>query len=274
VEAILCAGPTPTAVQPVASDVARTPKARILLVEDYRANQLVAAKHLQCAGYEVDLAENGEEAVKAFAATAYDLVLMDVEMPIMDGYQATRAIRALEQERGAEGPGVPIVAMTAHAVKEYLDKCLEAGMNDYVTKPLRKKTLIEMVERWTVGGPAPADAAMDFDQALAEFENDRELLEEVLDEFLDNVRRQIDILRQALDAGDAERVRREAHAIKGGAANLTANALAEVARRLEDLGRSGVLDGGGEVLAQLAVEHVRLENCVTGRIVRDATSTS
>jgi signal transduction histidine kinase/CheY-like chemotaxis protein len=279
VEAILCPSRVVTPQPVVKREPSATPPSqmRILLVEDYRANQLVAAKHLECAGYQVDLAENGEEAVKAFAAAPYDLVLMDVEMPVMDGYQASRAIRALEREREQQTPAVPIVAMTAHAVKEYLDRCLESGMNDFVTKPLRKKTLLETVAKWSRPHVASADTAsapLDFDQALVEFENDRPLLEEVLDEFLGNVRRQLDVLRQALDAGDAERVRREAHAIKGGAANLTAHDLAGIAHRLEDLGRSGTLEGGQQLLARLAAEHGRLEKHVAQRIERHAARTS
>ena len=120
-----------------------TDKGCILLVDDYRTNQLVTSKHLHKEGYSVDLAENGKEAVNAFAAKHYDLVLMDVQMPVMDGYDATRAIREIERDRHelgqTDGDTVPIIAMTAHAVKACIDKCIESGMNDYVTKPLRRK---------------------------------------------------------------------------------------------------------------------------------------
>ncbi|MCP4414923.1 MAG: response regulator, partial [Gammaproteobacteria bacterium] len=118
----------------------------ILLVEDYPTNQQVALRHLHSAGYSVDLAENGLEAVNAFQKKRYDLILMDLQMPIMDGYEATGKIRELEKrlkrESGngisAEKKKVPIVAMTAHAIKGFEEKCLEAGMDDYITKPLRK----------------------------------------------------------------------------------------------------------------------------------------
>jgi signal transduction histidine kinase/DNA-binding response OmpR family regulator/HPt (histidine-containing phosphotransfer) domain-containing protein len=285
--------PVPSASANVASSIvneagART--ARILLVEDYRANQLVAAKHLQGAGYEVDLAENGKEAVDAFAAQAYDLILMDVQMPIMDGYEATRAIRDVEQARRDAGEAgctaVPIVALTAHAVKEYVDQCLESGMNDFVTKPLRKATLVTAVEKWIPprlrgrGTPRPAatarkcgpPAAFDFARALKEFEGDRQLLEEVLVEFVAAVRCQLPVLGAALAAGDAERVQREAHSIKGGAANLTADGLSRAARELEHIGNSGTLDGGQDALERLAAEFARFEEQVRGQVPTEPAS--
>ena len=180
-------------------------------------------------------------------------------MPVMDGYDATRAIRDIEQAQREQGEkeedDVPIIAMTAHAVKEYIDKCIASGMNDFVTKPLRRKTLVAMIDKWLptrpCGGvqpglrqPSPAaDAAlpMQFDRAVEEFGGDRPFLEEVLGEFLGNVRRQMPAIRRALDAGDAETVCREAHSIKGASATLTANELSKVAHGGEHrhLGRAG-----------------------------------
>ena len=252
---------------------------------------MVAAKHLHNEGYRVDLAENGEEAVKAFAAKHYDLVLMDVQMPVMDGYDATRAIREHRKSRPANGAvqrgadGVPIIALTAHAVKEYIDKCIESGMNDFVTKPLRRTTLVAMIEKWTSakrpGRPRPAPGSRrrqstppcpcDFEKAVAEFSGDRLFLEELLAEFLGSVRPKLAVLREALDAGDAETVHREAHAINGAAANLTANPLAAVARVLERVGESGVLDSGRDVLERLAAEFARLEECAREQTDRTPT---
>jgi CheY-like chemotaxis protein/HPt (histidine-containing phosphotransfer) domain-containing protein len=262
----------------------RAHKARILLVEDYRTNQLVAVKHLQSEGHTVDLAENGEEAVKAFALKHYDLVLMDIQMPIMDGYDATRAIRQIEatrRERAQTGSeSVPIVAMTAHAVKEYIDKCLEAGMNDFLTKPLRRKSLVEMIEKWTAARlqgrpqtepqkPEPAgDAlpALDFDKALREFDGDRLFLIQLLREFFADLRDRLEVIRDALDAGDAPTVRAESHAIKGGAANLNAVPLSKVAHALEHIGNSGVLDNGFDVFERLVAEVARVEKYVAEHI--------
>ncbi|MCP4577129.1 MAG: response regulator, partial [Deltaproteobacteria bacterium] len=123
---------------------------RILLAEDYPTNQQVAMRHLSGAGYPVDLAEDGRQAVEAYQRKNYNLILMDIQMPIMDGYAATREIRKIESRNRPTTAGpVPIIAMTAHAVKGYREKCLEAGMDDYITKPLRRKRLLAMAEKWT-----------------------------------------------------------------------------------------------------------------------------
>lgn len=130
--------------------------AQIFLAEDYPTNQQVALRHLQGAGYQVDLAENGDQAVEVFKRKQYDMILMDIQMPNMDGYEATRQIRALEEKFSQKGDEktlkrlarIPIIAMTAHAIKGYKEKCIEAGMGDYISKPLRRKQLLAMVDKW------------------------------------------------------------------------------------------------------------------------------
>jgi|GEM_PF-1104811 len=119
---------------------------RILLAEDHRDNWNLATRLLVAAGYEVELAENGEQAVDRASAFRYDLVLMDVEMPVMDGIEATRRIRAWERESGRDP--LPIVALTAHAVEQVRSEALAAGMDDYTTKPLRKQQLLDVCARW------------------------------------------------------------------------------------------------------------------------------
>jgi CheY-like chemotaxis protein len=137
----------------------------ILLAEDYPTNQQVALRHLHSAGYNVDLAENGLEAVNAFQKKEYDLILMDLQMPVMDGYEATGKIRELEMslnkgsdnEISAERKKVPIVAMTAHAIKGIKEKCLETGMDDYITKPLRKTEFLSFVGKYEKLAPRLPD---------------------------------------------------------------------------------------------------------------------
>ncbi|MBW1799529.1 MAG: PAS domain S-box protein, partial [Deltaproteobacteria bacterium] len=231
---------------------------QILLVEDYPTNQLVAMRHLTKAGFQVDLAEDGEQAVKAYKQKNYDLIFMDIQMPVMDGYDATREIRRIEKrhlgENGADpaasqaGP-LPIIAMTAHALKGYREKCLDAGMNDYISKPIRRKELLDMVEKWihrtkkTTGNALPvevrhSEAPLEYARALSEFEGDEAFLMEAAQGFIQNVRSQIEMIRQAIFDGDAETVRKEAHSIKGGAANLAAEWLSEIALELENLGKA------------------------------------
>jgi CheY-like chemotaxis protein/nitrogen-specific signal transduction histidine kinase/HPt (histidine-containing phosphotransfer) domain-containing protein len=247
----------------------------ILLAEDYPTNQQVAMTHLKSAGYQVELAENGSEAVTAYKQGGYDLILMDIQMPVMDGYDATRQIRKLEEENGQQDI-IPIIAMTANAIKGARDKCLAAGMVDYIAKPVKRKELLRMVDKWTVTlsepiievgkGVAPVEtvvddpAPMNFEQAVSEFEGDKEFLLEILAGFFDNVKAQFYTIQQAIKDGDSEVVGREAHSIKGGAANLTATDLSKVSFELENIGKSGDLTKADETLARLKTELYRLED--------------
>jgi|GEM_PF-3593974 PAS domain S-box-containing protein len=119
---------------------------RILLAEDNIDNQMLAKRLLENAGYSVEIAQNGEEAVEAFKRSNYDLILMDIQMPVMDGFEATSRIREIEKEGGKDR--TPIIALTAHAMKGYREKCLEHGMDDYITKPLKRHVLYETIEKW------------------------------------------------------------------------------------------------------------------------------
>jgi two-component system, sensor histidine kinase and response regulator len=274
-------------------------KAQILFVEDYLTNQQVGMRHLADAGYRVDLAEDGRQAVDATRYKRYDLILMDIQMPIMDGAAATRLIREAEQKiaeklgaEGATGPHVPIIAMTAHAYVGCREECLASGMDDYITKPLRRRDLLALVDKWLsksasateeqeylpddghqelvegaecVGGSEVVQgldgerAPMDLPRALEEFGGDQAFLNEVLSAFLRKVDEQLGVLQQAIEAGDPEVVRKEAHAIKGGAANLTAAALSAAAHDLELLGKSRTLLEAPAVLEKLTQEYRRLE---------------
>ena len=255
---------------------------RVLLVEDYATNQQVVLQHLSRTGYIVDLAENGRIAVDAFSKNHYDLILMDVQMPDMDGYQATHKIREIEnnysqasQENIAEfRQRVPIIAMTAYATKGDREKCLQAGMDDYLTKPLRRKALLETVGKWMTRAidayrisslpdkmnSSPEMAApMNFEQACREFDGDEEFLKEVLTGFFKNAGEQIQKITRSISNGDTEEVWKEAHSIKGGAANLTANMLSRTAFDLETMGKSDNLAGCRKALDRLKTEYERLK---------------
>ena len=202
---------------------------QILLVEDYPTNQQVALAYLTEAGFKVDLAENGQEAVNAYKKNYYDIILMDIQMPVMGGFDATNAIRDIETElkkNNAEKTKpnfdrIPIIAMTAHVMGDYKNLCLEAGMDDYLSKPLLRKDLLAMVNNWTskdtehkaydntsndkkiITQPDQSqtddtDEPMNYDKALEEFMGKQELLIKILNTFLENVRDQIKILRQAV----------------------------------------------------------------------------
>ncbi len=252
--------------------------ARILLAEDYPTNQRVALAHLQGAGYAVELARNGREAVDLFLQNKYHIILMDIQMPEMDGYTATELIRREEARRLQEDPEyqkIPIIALTAHALKSDRDSCLTAGMDDYLTKPFSKKLLLETIEKWLTIFEIGLDShrtnpqekscqttttagdhalCFDFSRAIREFEGNRELVLEIIDEFIIEAGKQLETVQTAVQREDGETVRKEAHSIKGGAANITALALSDAAYNLEVLGQEGNFVEAAEAVGLLEKE--------------------
>ena len=220
-------------------------KLRILLAEDNATNQIVAIKILEKLGYRADAVANGLEAVNAVKTLPYDLVLMDVQMPEMDGLTATRAIRKLTNE--IKNPKIPIIAMTAHAMKGDREKCIQAGMNDYVTKPINPQALFEAIDRSLddsdkdskkVKKEKRAERSSEniFDKSalLERLGNDEEIYTEVIQLFLEDMPLEIEVLQQAFANNDTSLVQRQAHTIKGVAANVGAKVLQETAFRIEN----------------------------------------
>jgi PAS domain S-box-containing protein len=227
---------------------ARRRRTRILVAEDNATNQLVVLKILERLGYPAEAVANGEEALAALGRIPYDLVLMDCQMPVMDGFEATRRIRA--GEGTVLDPRVPIIAVTAHASANDRARCLAAGMNDYLSKPLDPTGLMEVIHCWLPGTsgfsgerlakPAPAPAMsgggaviFDRDGFLARVLGDRDLARTVSRQFIDDMPAQLDELAEALVAGDFVRAARQAHRIKGAAANVGGEVLREGASGLE-----------------------------------------
>ncbi|HMF97949.1 MAG TPA: response regulator, partial [Vicinamibacterales bacterium] len=232
----------------------------VLLAEDNAVNQRLAASLLERRGHRVTIAANGREAVDAVKHHAFDVVLMDVQMPEMGGFEATAAIRAMENARDAR---IPIVAMTAHAMKGDRERCLAAGMDEYLTKPLDPRQLCALVER-IVDGEPPTGAAAEVavpdvpTQVLARVGGDRQLLAEISRLFVDDAPRHLERIRQALDARDGESLRRAAHGLKGAAANFDAEGVVDAARTLEEIGRTGRFDQLEQAWQALAFETYRL----------------
>jgi len=233
---------------------------RILLAEDNPINQQVTVRLLEKRGHSVRLVQNGLQALQALEGEAFDLVLMDVQMPEMDGLQATRAIREKEQ---ATGGHIPIVAMTAHAMKGDRERCLAAGMDGYVSKPIRTKELLETIESLAAPGISPEPAvslaprpteALDCGALLARVEGDAELLSRVVELFLEDCPRLLKAVREAVARGDAKALERAAHTLKGSLCNFSARKAEETARKLEQMGREGILAQAQEALAALEQE--------------------
>ncbi len=229
--------------------------ARVLVVEDNEINQQVAIELLEHAGMVVTTAANGREALKAVQQNTYDLVFMDLEMPKMDGYEATRAIR-----RYARLQDMPIIAMTAHAISGTREKCLDAGMNDHLAKPIDPPELMAMLVKWIkpksdqTPTPKPAtprktDAqdlpdklpGLNLATALTRLAGNQQLLKILLADFVHDFADAVESIKRALNQGDLEQIRIMAHTIKGVGGNIGAENLAESARRLENAASTGEL---------------------------------
>jgi len=214
---------------------------RVLLAEDNAANREVALAMLKKLGCRVDLAATGREVLSALERSRYDLVLMDCQMPEMDGFEAARRIR--DPRSAVLDRSVPVIALTASALPGDRERCLAVGMNDYLEKPVRPEELTSKLSRWlsgrapeTEGGPAPNPGPPVYDRAgfLARIMEDEELAREVEETFLEDIPLQLARLTEAAAAGDRNTVRRQAHKVKGAAANLGAGALREAAIRVEE----------------------------------------
>jgi signal transduction histidine kinase/DNA-binding response OmpR family regulator len=244
-------------------------KIRILLAEDDKTNQKVALHILKNLGYQADIVSNGQEAVNALETVPYDLVLMDVNMPEMDGLAATKTIRNPDSK--VLNHQVPVVAMTALAMKGDRNRCLEAGMNDYVTKPVDGQEVRRAIENQICG---PAEVNKDsvaverassrdvFNRSalLERLGGDQELLNEVLDIFLSDIPGQLQKLIQAKDNDDAEQVREKAHRIKGASANIGAQRASHVALQIEKAGKKNNLEGTESLFEKLEQEIECLRN--------------
>ena len=250
---------------------------KILVAEDNRVNQEVARKILEKRGHAVVIAADGMEAVRAIEEAVenpFDLILMDVQMPRMSGLEAAVAIR--QRERGSRRH-VPIVALTAHAMQGDKERCLEAGMDEYLSKPVHAAQLLETVGRLAVRKAkstkrlAPRSSkGKSFDEALLKerVEGDIPLLRRMVRAFRADYPDTLDHIHGALDARDTEALRNHAHAIKGSAATLAAPAAAEAAYRLEKLARTGELKGARGMFHHLVTEIRKLDRSLETLVPR------
>jgi CheY-like chemotaxis protein/HPt (histidine-containing phosphotransfer) domain-containing protein len=249
----------------------RRPRLRVLLAEDNAVSRLVATRILENGGHRVVAVENGREALAALERDDYDLVLMDVQMPEMDGFEATQAVRA--REGGTRH--TPVVGLTAHAMKGDRERCLEAGMDDYLSKPVKPDDLLAMLQRLTAARAAPRwagrdtsaplwrTASVNADRLMAACRGDEAMAREVVGVFLEWAPAHLDALGQALSTADSEAAAREAHALRGAAANVGADGLVTGLADLEQLALDGCWDEARERLAQLTAEFEALRSAVS-----------
>jgi two-component system, sensor histidine kinase and response regulator len=249
---------------------------RVLVAKDNVVNQKVAVRMLENLGYRVDVARDGLQALEALSQAPYAAVLMDVQMPQMDGYEAAREIRRREDERGSERCHTPIIAMTANALRGDREKALAAGMNDYVSKPVSSEELDTVLQRWTsqeVPGPAVSGKASEdnkdledpLDRSVLEGlralqgEGEPDIVAELVQLFLEeDTPPHLASLRKAVEDGDSSTIEQEAHALKGSCGNMGAWRMAELCAELQEAGASGELASAPELLERLEAEFERV----------------
>jgi len=271
-------------------------KARILIAEDNITNQQVALGILKKLGVRADAVANGAEALKALETLPYDLVLMDVQMPEMDGFEATKRIRNYElgimnKEETNNSPSsiilrtspfiLPIIAMTAHAMQGDRERCIQAGMNDYITKPVSLHALAEVLDKWlpkedaecikkeekinapdsfssliTRSSTTHRPSLLIFDRAgmMTRLVDDDDLLRVVVNGFLEDIPRRIAALKGYLETGDVSGAEHQAHTIKGSSANVGGERLREVAFEMEKAIRAGDLSAAGRLMTEMEAQ--------------------
>jgi len=257
----------------------------ILLVEDNAVNQAVGKDMLEHFGYAVDVAGNGQEAIDAITAKKYDLVFMDCQMPVMDGFTATKIIREKEAKayNGNGGKSrLPIVALTAHAMEGYRETCLEAGMDDYLSKPFKIKQLEELLSRWLSIAPM-----QDREKHEVQMEGEKsdentlnlnslkqitslqpDLLAKVVAIYFQNSTNLINTIRSAATSGDAAALSMAAHSMKSSSANLGALNLANLCKELEMKGRENNIDGIQTIVSCVEMEYTRVRTALEKEMTR------
>src|SRR5215207_8388335 len=279
---------TPKEAQPVTldgrSEETTRSGVRILVAEDNAVNQKVAARMLESLGYSVDVVEHGLEALEALSSTDYGAILMDVQMPEMNGYAATAEIRRREEAHSV-GRRTPIIAMTANAMEGDREKALQAGMDDYVPKPVKREDLAAVLERWigavdaatagSGGFAGPTETEDPIDHAGMKNLRDlggSEMISELARMFFDDTRSDLRTLREAVEENDARSVERVAHALRGSSGNMGATRMAVICAELQNVGASGDLGHAAELLDRLEEEFGRVRPALEAEVVRSRGS--
>jgi PAS domain S-box-containing protein len=247
-------------------------KLRVLLAEDNLVNQKVALKQLKGLGYDADVAANGQEVLQLIEKIPYDLILMDCQMPVLDGFETTREINRRPEQSFPGGRRPLIVAMTANARQEDRQKCLDAGMDDYLSKPVSKEKLTEVLEGFS-RAILPAAAGIcreetevnlpdiDWEYLHQISENNEEFELELLQIFVEDTQVHLQGVKRAIASHNFQQFERETHHIKGASANIGAASMRVIAEKLEQLARSQQLEESQDLLAQLEQSFNRIQAC-------------
>jgi PAS domain S-box-containing protein len=264
---------------------------RILIAEDNPVNQKVALKQLNNLGYSADVAANGQEVLQLLDKIPYDLILMDCQMPVKDGYSTTQEIRTLPDRCFAKGCQPVIIAMTAHSLPTDRQKCLDAGMDDYLSKPVHKEKLAESLARWqsiaqrnaspanrlslnsihspltSLSTPLPMNDSIDIDwEQLHQVSEDNPEFElELLTMLAEDVKVHIEDLHQAIEKADTTAIAQEAHYIKGASANVGVIAISNLAKQIEHQAKNQQLEGASYLVREMATNLSKLESYLASR---------
>ena len=240
---------------------------KILVAEDTPFNQKFISRLLGRWGHTVIIVGDGRKAVAAIAEDRYDLILMDVQMPEMDGFEATARIREIEEKKGDH---TPIIAMTAHAMKGDRERCIEAGMDDYVPKPISSEALLNAIRMLVPERPGPkkekspvienAKSVFDKNALIKAFDNDWDFLKEVIDMFIADYPQMLKNIHDAIQTKDAPALQRTAHALKGMLGNFQVESATKKAYNLEKMGTEGNLEQAADIYTQLSTELDSLES--------------
>jgi CheY-like chemotaxis protein len=252
-------GPAPAPTDKAGPAPVRPAAGEILLAEDNDINRKLAITLLERQGWRVFAVHDGDQAVKAVERGGFDLVLMDVQMPVMDGLEATRRIRALPAPAGR----IPVIGLTAHAMKEDRDRCLAAGMDHYVSKPVSPHALYAAIEetlqrRGTDGAASAAPPAADLSGLFEALGDNREFILELSGQFLADYRDDLGQMATAIAAGDAPGLERLAHNFKSVIGIFGAPQAVRLAQQLEDMGESATLAAASQTLRQLEEETAKV----------------
>jgi signal transduction histidine kinase/DNA-binding response OmpR family regulator/HPt (histidine-containing phosphotransfer) domain-containing protein len=277
--------------RPLQLDASRPRTRRVLLAEDNPVNVEVARAMLESLDLQVDCARNGQDALQAVRTHSYDAVLMDCQMPVMDGFAATGEIRREEREAG-RGRVLPIIAITANALQGDREACLAAGMDDYLSKPFSQQELAAVIGRWMALPLAatvhhddapprlPPESieviqrdvinrvALDKIRALSRERGDA-LVQKVIAAYVDDTPQQLRTLRSAIDGLDAGNVRRIAHTLKSASANVGAEALAALCKEMEHLGRADTTEGAEAILTDMEQEFQAVRHSLTAILEKE-----
>ncbi len=267
--------PLETLSDPNTDEQLMTFRGRVLVVEDNHINQQVTMTMLRRAGCRVALASNGRKALEASSSGSYDIIFMDCQMPEMDGYECARIIRQREAENGARhGRPIPVVALTAHAMKGDREKCLEAGMNDYLSKPFSRRQLQTVLGRWLpLGEPDRPEGgestlshgALDNIRSL-QTEDEPDILDNIVQDYFHTSRQYMQALEDAVHRGDRVCVYQKAHAMKSSSVTLGAVKLGELCSQLEAVGRGDAEGDIADLFSRVKEEYEKFKEALKKEI--------